>query len=355
MENKIKEIIEAKGLTQKELASMTGMSEMGISKAIKGSATRQTLKKIADALDVDVDDLVEMEDIPVAKYDSGKTPLMLGKIEMPCYVLDDGRRVFSGRGIQKAIGSGNSSGQWLSTFINKGPLAQDFQLDKITERINSPIRFKRNTAGGSQPITYGYEVTLLIDICSAIIDANRVGRFNDESIVRNADIIIRAVAKVGIIALVDEATGYAKDKKRAKDELQRFLSSFLEDEAQVWVKTFNDQFFEDLYKMRHWNWTKTAKHPGVVGMWINDIVYERIAPSILAELQKRNPKNDKGYRKWKHHQLLTEDVGKPKLLQHLEALHALAIAAQFDWARFMSFVDSAYPKQQQQLSLLFDE
>ena len=133
MENKIKEIIEAKGLTQKELASMTGMSEMGISKAIKGSATRQTLKKIADALDVDVDDLVEMEDIPVAKYDSGKTPLMLGKIEMPCYVLDDGRRVFSGRGIQKAIGSGNSSGQWLSTFINKGPLAQDFQLDKITE------------------------------------------------------------------------------------------------------------------------------------------------------------------------------------------------------------------------------
>lgn len=355
MENKIKEVLEAKGLTQKKLASLTGMSEMGISKAIKGSATRQTVEKIAKVLEVEVSDLINEDSILVAKYDSGKTPLMLGSIELPCYVLEDGRRVFSGRGIQKAIGSDSSSGQWLSTFINKGILSQDFMFAKITERINNPIKFKRNTSGGSQPITYGYEVTLLIDICSAIIDANRAGRFNEPEIVRNADIIIRAVAKVGIIALVDEATGYARDKKNAKNELQKFLSSFLEEEAQAWVKTFNDQFFEDLYKMRHWNWTKAAKHPGVVGMWINDIVYERIAPSILAELRKRNPKDGNGHRKWKHHQLLTEDVGKPKLLQHLEALHALAVASQYNWARFMAFVDSAYPKQQQELSVLFED
>lgn len=63
-------------------------------------------------------------------------------------------------------------------------------------------------------------MTILIDLCSIIIDANRSGVFNDMVVVNNADIIIRSVAKVGIIALVDEATGYNKVKERAKDELQ---------------------------------------------------------------------------------------------------------------------------------------
>lgn len=40
--------------------------------------------------------------------------------------------------------------------------------------------------------------------------------------------IIRSVAKVGIIALVDEVTGY--EKVREKDALQLFLQKFLEEE-----------------------------------------------------------------------------------------------------------------------------
>lgn len=68
----------------------------------------------------------------------------------------------------------------------------------IFERLSNPIRISRNDAGGSQSATNEYEATLLIDMCSAIIDANRAGVFNDANIVRNADIIIRSVAKVGI-------------------------------------------------------------------------------------------------------------------------------------------------------------
>ena len=99
--------------------------------------------------------------------------------------------------------------------------------------VSNPIKFNRNGAGGSQSITYGYEVTILIDLCSIIIDANRSGVFNDMVVVNNADIIIRSVAKVGIIALVDEATGYNKVKERAKDELQKFLNRFLSEEAKI--------------------------------------------------------------------------------------------------------------------------
>lgn len=290
-------------------------------------------------------------------YGSDKTPLKLGDLEIPCYVLDDGTRVFSGRGVQKAIGYDSKSGQWMKSFCNIKGLSPYFYAgdQSIAERLSNPIKFKRVDAGGSQSDTNGYEVTLLVDICSIIIDANRAGDFDDTKIVRNADIIIRSVAKVGIIALVDEVTGYQQDKNRAKDELQKFLAQFISDEASRWVKTFNDSFFEMIYRMHGWSWTLTHRRPGVVGKWINDIVYERLAPVILTELQKVNPKTDKGTRKDRHHQHLTEDVGRPKLKEHLAAVEALGRASGYNWAKFMQMLNAAFPKQYQQLDLLFPD
>ncbi len=357
MKNNIKEILKEKGITQKRLSELTGITEARLSKAINGSATMPTLKKIAAAIGVDAQELITSAPILKANYGSEKTPLHLGNLSIPCYVLEDGTRVFSRRGMQKVLGSDSKSGQWLSNFVIKGPIAEYFNAgeNSILERINKPIKFLRNDAGGSQPITYGHEVTILVDICSAIIDANRAGVFNDEKIVRNADIILRAVAKTGIIALVDEVTGYEEERRKAKDALQKYFEAFLREEAGKWMKTFNDQFFEDIYRMRHWDWGKTAKRPSVVGTWINDIVYERIAPAILESLREKNPKDAKGNRKYKHHQFLTDDLGKPKLQQHLEALHAIAVIADYDWGKFMVYVDRAYPKQHQQLSMIFDE
>lgn len=298
-----------------------------------------------------------MTDKLKAIYGSDKTPLKLGELEIPCYVLEDGTRVFSGRGMQKILGSTSSSGAWLQRFISSSEVSERFRAgeNSVLEKISNPIKFLRHDAGGSQSTTNGYEVTVLIDICSAIIDANRAGEFNDPLIVRNADIIIRSVAKVGIIALVDEVTGYNKDKKRAKDELQKFLSQFMREEAATLVKRFEDSFFEMIYKMRGWTWNYTHKHPGVVGVWINDIVYERIAPMILSELRKRNPVNEKGVRAKRHHQFLSEDMGVPKLLNHLAAVEALGRASGYNWSKFMTMLDTAFPKQYQQLSLIFGE
>ena len=292
-----------------------------------------------------------------AIYGSDKTPLKLGSLEIPCYVLEDGTRVFSGRGIQKVLGAESPSGSWLQRFAKSSAMSPRFRAGELSifDRINHPIKFKRPDAGGSQSGTNGYEVTLLVDICSEIIEANRAGDFDDNNIVRNADIIIRSVAKVGIIALVDEVTGYQQDKNRAKDELQKFLAQFISDEASRWVKTFNDSFFEMIYRMHGWNWTLTHKRPGVVGKWINDIVYERLAPVVLTELQKVNPKTDKGTRKDRHHQHLTEEVGRPKLKEHLAAVEALGRASGYDWIKFMQMLNTAFPKQYQQLDLLFPD
>lgn len=190
-----------------------------------------------------------------AKYGSDKTPLHLGELEIPCYVLEDGTRVFSGRGIQKAIGYDNKSGQWMSSFCKMEGISSYLCAgdNSISERLSNPVKFKRNDAGGSQSTTNGYEVTLLVDICSAIIDANRAGVFNDETIVRNADIIIRSVAKVGIIALVDEATGYQYE--RENDELQKILKAYISEELLPWQKRFPDIFYKELFRLNGWDFT----------------------------------------------------------------------------------------------------
>lgn len=297
-----------------------------------------------------------MDKKPLLKaiYGSDKTPLKLGETEIPCYVLEDGTRVFSGRAIQKALGSTATSGTWLTKFVNDSPITP-FLKTGVLEQLNSPIKFQRPNSGGSQSATYGYEVTILIDICDSILEAKKTGKNVPNNIVENAELIIRSVAKVGIVALVDEVTGYYKDKNRAKDELQKFLKQFMRDDAAKLVKRFEDTFFEMIYKMRGWTWNYAHRHPGVVGLWINDIVYERIAPLVLAELRKKNPKTEKGTRKNKHHQFLTDEVGVPKLLNHLAAVEALGRASNYNWNTFMSLLDTAFPKQYQQMTLLFNE
>lgn len=358
----INDICKEQGITQKELAEKIGITPVGLNKAINGNPTKTTLEKVAKALNVKVSDLFAEDEEPkkekilVAKFGSDKTPLHLGNLEIPCYVLEDGTRVFSGRGIQKVLNKDRTSAAWLSPFVNKAPLTMRFSdgENSVIERINNPIKFKRPGAGGSQSVTYGYEVTILIDICSGIIEANRDGEFDDEIIVRNADLIIRSVAKTGIIALVDEVTGYDKEKTRAKDELQKFLKQFISQEASRWVKVFDDSFFEMIYKMRNWTWTQTNKRPGVIGKWIDDIVYQRIAPLILAELKKANPKNESGNRSFRHHQFLTKEVGLPKLKEHLAAVQALGRVSGYKWDVFMKMLDVAYPKQYQQMEIDFD-
>lgn len=260
-----------------------------------------------------------------AKYGSDKTPLHLGELEIPCYVLEDGTRVFSGRGIQKAIGYDNKSGQWMSSFCKMEGISSYLCAgdNSISERLSNSVKFKRNDAGGSQSTTNGYEVTLLVDICSAIIDANRAGVFNDETIVRNADIIIRSVAKVGIIALVDEATGYQYE--RENDELQKILKAYISEELLPWQKRFPDIFYKELFRLNGWDFTVKGikKRPGIIGKWTNMFIYEELPNGVLDELKKKTPKNESGNRTSRYHQLLTLDIGEPNLEKQINKVITL--------------------------------
>lgn len=240
-------------------------------------------------------------------------------------MLEDGTRVFSGRGIQKAIGYDNKSGQWMSSFCKMEGISSYLCAgdNSISERLSNPVKFKRNDAGGSQSTTNGYEVTLLVDICSAIIDANRAGVFNDETIVRNADIIIRSVAKVGIIALVDEATGYQYE--RENDELQKILKAYISEELLPWQKRFPDIFYKELFRLNGWDFTVKGikKRPGIIGKWTNMFIYEELPNGVLDELKKKTPKNESGNRTSRYHQLLTLDIGEPNLEKQINKVITL--------------------------------
>jgi hypothetical protein len=287
---------------------------------------------------------MKKEIILKAEYGSDKTPLKLGDTEVPCYVLEDGTRVLSGRAMQKAIGYEGSSGDWLRNFLKQKAISASISPD-IIAGLGEPIKFMRVDAGGSQPITYGYEATKLIDLCDALIDLKKAGvlKPSQEIYAVQAEMIIRSVAKVGIIALVDEVTGY--EKAREKDALQLFLQKFLEDEKGKWVRTFPPEFFEAIFKMKGWTWKQAStKKPQVVGHYINNYVYSRLAPKILGELRHRNPKDDKGNRKGKHPQWINPDFGHPKLKEHLQILTAFARASGFNWLNWNRLVERALPK-----------
>ena len=287
---------------------------------------------------------MKKEVILKAEYGSDKTPLKLGETEVPCYVLEDGTRVLSGRAIQKAIGYNGSSGDWLRKFVNTKSIAGAIKAE-IIAGLSEPIKFMRIDSGGSQPITYGYEATKLIDLCDALMDLTRAGvlKENQKIYAIQAEMIIRSVAKVGIIALVDEVTGY--EKAREKDALQLFLQRFLEDEKGKWVRTFPPEFFEAIFKMKGWTWKQAStKKPQVVGHYINNYVYARIGPKILEELRRRNPKDEKGNRKGKHPQWIDPDYGHPKLKEHLGILTAFARATGFNWNNWNRMVERALPK-----------
>jgi hypothetical protein len=137
-------------------------------------------------------------------------------------------------------------------------------------------------------------------------------------IAAKAELIIRGLAHVGIIALVDEATGYQDDRDRRA--LAKILEAFVQKELKPWVHTFPADYYRELYRLRGLAYPpKGNKMPRYFGVLTNNIVYERLAPGVLAELRRITPRDDKGRLKDHLHRRLTDDVGHPKLLQHLGA------------------------------------
>jgi len=201
----------------------------------------------------------------------------------------------------------------------------------------------------SGPAFIPFDAELFVDVCKAYIQAKNDTCFNNASFIGQSQIadrllsIMSAFAKVGIIALVDEITGYQKD--REKDELQKILSAYIAEEYLEWAKRFPDEFYKQMFRLKRWGDFQRAgqKMPQVVGKYTNEIIYKQLPDGVLEELRNKTPKSESGNNLIKYHQFLTPDTGIIHLDKHLIAVITL-MKASTTWEEFIFLFNRSMSK-----------
>jgi hypothetical protein len=291
-------------------------------------------------------------DIPKATHEG---VVRIGEMELWCAVDSDGRRLVSESALLRALGMKPSGTSFKVSNVGADQPARlpmfvglvnlrPFIDSELMNLLTQPVLY-RSTKGGRP--ARGLGAVLIPKICEVWLHARDAGvlRANQLATAARADALIRGLARTGIIALIDEATGYQEIRDR--HALQAILDAYLSRELAAWAKRFPNEFYQEIFRLRGWKWglvnTKRIQGPRVVGKYTNDFVYSRLAPGILEELQKRNPPNERGRRLAKHHQWLTEDVGHPALAQHVHAITGLMRASE-SWEHFQVMVNRAFPR-----------
>ncbi len=296
-----------------------------------------------------------------------KSVLDLAGMKLPCAVIQGPfgiQRVLSENGITNAIlGSRSGASKRLKKAASEegAPVPLFIAPSQLKPFIDNNL-----IDGPLTPIDYvdgdrivrGYDAAVLVAVCDVWLKARQAGVLQKQQLAKaqQAEILTRTLAHTGIIALVDEVTGY--EKVRPQNALQEYLALIVRKELAAWVKKFPDEFYENIYKLKGWSWPGMSKNRySVVGHYTNNLVFDRIAPGLLRELQAKSPKNEKGRRDNLMHRWLTEDVGDPMLAQHLHSLmmfQRLAIANGYGWQRFIHMVDQVLPRRGDTLQLPLD-
>lgn len=277
--------------------------------------------------------------------------LVIGEQEIRCAVLTDGRRVLAQQTMLKTLGrarsakGGQGSESGLPPFLAAGNL-QEFISDDLREMLD-PVPYRPNTGGKA----YGYRAEILPMVCDVYLEARKAKKTTtaQNRVAATCEVLVRSLAKVGIIALVDEATGY--QEIRARDELQTILEYYVQEELRPWTKMFPDEFFREIYRLQGWEYKPgSAKRTPYVGKLINKYIYEQLPPGVLDQLRELNPVTDSGRRKNKHHQYLTSDTGNKHLDRQISTVTTL-LRISDDKAQFEELFERAFPPPQTRLPL----
>jgi len=235
-----------------------------------------------------------------------------------CAVLETGKRLLTqdtfltaiGRSARPKAGTGIMLVDGLPPFLSAENL-KPFITDEIREST-TPIVFL--TISGRR--AYGYDALLLPMVCEVYLKAKDEGKLfkSQEHIAEVCNLLMRGFARVGIIALVDEATGY--QEQRAKDELIKILDAYIAPELRPYAPLFLPEFFKQIYRLHKWPYKPggVTQGPRYIAKFINKYVYEPLPPGVLPELRKKNPiVNERSQRRYKLFQFLTGETGIPAL------------------------------------------
>jgi hypothetical protein len=257
-------------------------------------------------------------------------------ISIDCYVTDDERRLLSLRGTARAMGlTGGGSGALVRNM--KSNYLQPYLSEDLKKWISDVENNEIKLIKGSGKSFTPFDATLFVDLCKAYVTAKSDGIFEDpqwekQSVMADKLLsIMSAFAKVGIIALIDEITGYQEERQR--DELQKLLAEFVRKEYLPWARRFQEEFYIEMYRLKDWDYRGNSKTP-YVGKLTNYLVYDLLPEGVLEELQRKNPVDKKlKRRKNRHHQYLTESTGITYLDKHLVSVITLMRACD-TWEEF---------------------
>ena len=283
-----------------------------------------------------------------------KGELNLAGFSIPCYVLGDGTRVLSGRGMQEALkmvdDNDKSSGHRIIRYLNQKTLNPFIFKDKEPGHYEPLICYD-----GNKQIN-GYEATVLVDICDGILEARKQIKLSPRQsiIAEQCEILVRAFAKVGIISLVDEATGYQYERERF--ELQKILSAYISDEILKWQLTFTDDFYREVYRL--WGLPFIPKYiknkPSFIGKLTTKYIYDLLPNGVVDKIKEKTGKTDKGNWKYKWHQSLTPEVGREHLKKQIIEVTTLMSISKSK-KEFNDLFERKYHSKPIQLELEFNE
>jgi hypothetical protein len=234
--------------------------------------------------------------------------LTVGEVTFECHVLSDRQRVLTQREVVRVISGGRESGN-LSRYLERLP---NYSPDLLTGKT---VQFQ---VPGSSTVANGYDAEILVEICELYLDARAANALHPRQVrlAKMAESVVRACAKVGIIALVDEATGYQKVRKQR--DLQLKLQAFIADDMQEWARMFPDDFWFELARLEGIRYSPRNR-PLRWGKYVMAFVYDAIDPEVGKELRKINP--DPRHRR-NHHQWLRE-FGRDKVNNQIQQVIAV--------------------------------
>ena len=259
------------------------------------------------------------EGLPEAKY---KGVLNLLDVEVPCYVLSNGQRVI-GRTSMTELLTGIRGGGALEKYLDVGSLKSLIPIESVLERM---VPFRLPEVEGLERKVKGLPADLAINICRAFVSALENGLRpggvplspRRMQMALKASMFVAACAKVGLEALIDEATGYQID--RAQDALQVKLRAYLTDEMRKWEKTFPDELWLEFARLTGWKGT-VSQRPKYWGKLVLELVYEYLDPDVAQWLRENAPAPRRGQN---YHQWLSAQYGLKKLVEHMWMLIGVA-------------------------------
>jgi len=247
-----------------------------------------------------------------------KGDLELGAKVIACAVLSNGDRIITQTALFDAFDrprKGEKRIEGLPSIIGAKNLLP-YVTDELREKIQ-PVHYYLD----SGKVSSGYNAEVIPLVCELYLQASDDGILLDsqEKMVFQANTLIRSLAKVGITALIDEATGFQQE--REGNALQEILKAYIAEDFLKWQARFPRKYYQELYRLYGWEYDPISmKHPKYLGKFTNEYVYGHMPEGILNELKKKNPKNLNGNRSKKHHQFLSGDIGIPHLERHITKL-----------------------------------